>query len=158
MDLLVVAAFALLVVGVIGSVVPLVPGAALSLAGVYLYWWQSGFASPGLLALAAFTVVGLFAVVADHFGGAMAARAGGASLLTTVLASLAGIALLFVAGPVGLLVGVMGVVFAAEFYRTRDARGGARAAVFAALGVLGSAVVQLLVTLSMLVGLAFVAA
>ena len=158
MDVLAVVAFALLVVGVVGSVVPLVPGAALSLAGVYLYWWQSGLATPGLAALVAFTVVGLFAVFADHFGGAMAARAGGASLWTTALASVAGIALLFVAGPVGLLLGVMGVVFAAEFYRTRDVRGGMRAAIFAAIGVFGSAVVQLLVTISMLVGLAVVAA
>ena len=158
MDAVAIVALALLVAGVVGSVVPLVPGAALSLAGIYLYWWHTGYSTPGIVVLVAFTLVGLVAILADHFGGAFAARAGGASLRTTALASVAGIALLFVAGPIGLLVGVMGVGFAAEFDRTRDARGGLRAAVFAAVGVLGSALVQLLVTLSLLVGFAFVIA
>ena len=156
MDLLLLAAVALLVVGVVGSVAPLVPGAALSLAGIYLYWWASGYATPGLVVLAAFTVVGVAAVLADHFGGALAAKAGGASLATTLLASVVGIALLLVTGPVGLLLGVMGVVFAAEFYRTRDAQRGLRAAAYAAVGVLGSAVIQFVVTLSLLVGFLFV--
>ncbi|WP_158059174.1 DUF456 domain-containing protein [Halorussus halophilus] len=155
MELVLLVAIALLLVGVVGSVVPLVPGAALSLAGIYLYWWSSGYTTPGLLVLVAFTVVGVAAILADHFGGALAARAGGASLATTLLASVVGIALLFVTGPIGLLVGVAGVVFATEFYRTRDAEKGLRAGAYAAVGVLGSAVVQFVVTLSLLVGFLF---
>jgi hypothetical protein len=157
MDLFFLAAVALLLAGVVGSVVPVVPGAGLSLAGIYLYWWSSGYAVPGLAALAAFTLVGLAAIVADQFGGALAANAGGASTKTTLLASVVSIPLLFVAGPVGLVLGIAGTVFAAEFYRTRSAGRGARAAAFAAVGVLGSAVVQLVVTLSLLVGFAVVA-
>ncbi|WP_128478647.1 DUF456 domain-containing protein [Halorussus pelagicus] len=157
MDLFFVAAVLLLLAGVVGSVVPVVPGAGLSLAGIYLYWWSSGYATPELGVLVAFTLVGLGAVVADHFGGALAASAGGASIKTTALATVLSIPLLFVAGPVGLVLGIAATVFAAEFYRTRSAGQGARAAVFAAVGVLGSAVVQLVVTLSLLVGFLFVA-
>ncbi|WP_276302330.1 DUF456 domain-containing protein [Halorussus lipolyticus] len=157
MDVFFLVAVALLLAGVVGSVVPVVPGAALSLVGIYLYWWSSGYAVPGLAVLVAFTLVGLLAIVADQFGGALAANAGGASMRTTALASLVSIPLFFVAGPIGLVLGIAGTVFAAEFYRTKSAGQGARAAVFAAVGVLGSAVVQLVVTLSLLVGFLFVA-
>jgi uncharacterized protein YqgC (DUF456 family) len=157
MDVFLLVAIALLLAGVVGSVVPVVPGAGLSLVGIYLYWWSSGYAVPGLAVLAAFTLVGVTAIVADQLGGALAASAGGASVKTTALASVVSIPLLFIAGPVGLVLGIAGTVFAAEFYRTRSAGQGARAAVFAAVGVLGSAVVQSVVTLSLLVGFVFVA-
>lgn len=155
MELIFVVAVALLLAGIVGSVVPVVPGAGLSLVGIYLYWWQTGFASPGVWTVVAFTLVGLAAMVADYFGGALAASAGGASTKTTALATVISIPLLFVAGAVGLVLGVAGVVFAAEFYRTQNAGQGARAATYAAVGVLGSAVVQLIVTLSLLVGFLF---
>jgi uncharacterized protein YqgC (DUF456 family) len=156
MDWFFAAAVVLLLSGVVGSVVPVLPGAALSLVGIYLYWWHTGFVTPGVWAVAAFTAVGLAAMVADYFGGAIAAGAGGASLKTTALATVISVPLLFVAGPVGLMLGITGTVFAAEFYRTRSAGRGARAAAFAGVGVLGSAVVQFVVTLSLLIGFLFV--
>lgn len=58
-----VAAVVLVVAGVVGSLVPSVPGPALPLAGDYLHWWATGYAEPGLAALAGFTVAGLAAVV-----------------------------------------------------------------------------------------------
>lgn len=156
MDLFFLAAVTLLLAGVVGSVVPVVPGAGLSLVGIYLYWFSSGYAVPGLAVLVAFTLVGLTAIVADQFGGALAASAGGASMKTTALASVVSIPLLFVVGPIGLVLGIAGTVFLAEFYRTQSAGQGVRAATFAAVGVLGSAIVQLVVTLSLLVGFLFV--
>ena len=152
MDLFFVAAVVLLLAGVVGSVVPVVPGAGLSLVGIYLYWWSSGYAEPGFWVLVAFTLVGLAAIATDQLGGALAAGAGGASMKTTALATVVSIPLVFVAGPVGLVLGVAGVVLAAEFYRTQNAGQSARAAAFAAVGVLGSAVVQFVVTLSLLAG------
>lgn len=157
MELVLLVAVALLLVGVVGSVVPLIPGAGLSLAGIYLYWWQTGYATPGLWVLVGFTLVGVAAIVADYVGGALAAGAGGASTKTVVLATVVSIPLIFVVGPVGLVLGVAGVVFAAELYYTHDAGQGVRAGIFAAVGVLGSSVVQLVVTLSLLVGFLLVA-
>ncbi|EMA42178.1 hypothetical protein C448_11626 [Halococcus morrhuae DSM 1307] len=152
-DWFVVGSLALLVVGVVGSVVPLVPGTLSSLVGVYLYWWTSGYTDPGPLLLAALTVVGVLALVADYFGGAVSARAGGASMVTTTLAAIVGIALFFVVGPLGIVLGVAGTVFVVEFYRHRDPERSLRAALYAAVGVLASTVVQLLVTVTMLVAL-----
>jgi hypothetical protein len=149
-------ALALLVLGVVGSAVPTLPGAVLSVAGVLLYWWSTGFTDPSLVVLAGLLAVGLFTVAVDWFGGAMAARVGGASLTTTALASVVGLVLLFVAGPVGVLVGVAGTVFALEFYRNRDVGTSGRSALYATVGILGSAVVQVLLTGSMLVAFVFV--
>ncbi|MFB6155184.1 MAG: DUF456 domain-containing protein [Haloferacaceae archaeon] len=158
LDAFALAALALLVLGVVGSAVPALPGAALSLAGVLLYWWSTGYADPGPLALAGFLAVGLLTVAVDWFAGAMAARAGGASMATTALAALAGLLFLFVAGPLGVLVGVAGTVFAVEFYRNRDADASGRTAAYATVGMLGSAVVQVLLTGAMLVAFLLVLA
>lgn len=155
-DPVVVVAVALLVGGVVGSVVPLVPGALLSLGGVFLYWWSTGYTSPGPVLLAVLVLAGVATLVVDYFAGAISAKAGGASTLTTALAGVVGLVLFFVTGPLGIVLGVAGTVFAVEFYRHRDARQGGRAALFAAVGVLGSAVVQALLTASILVAMVLV--
>lgn len=149
-------ALALCVVGVVGSVVPLLPGALASLAGVFLYWWSTGYADPGPIVLAALTLVGLVTLAVDWAGGAIAARAGGASFITTGIATGVGIALLLVTGPVGLLAGVAGTVFVLEFYRERNAEASARAALYATVGVLASNAVQVLLTGTILVAFLFV--
>ena len=148
---LAIVALALLVVAVAGSVVPLLPGALLSLVGVLLYWWQSGYAEPGPILLVALVLVGLVGVIADYFAGAVSAAAGGASTVTTALAAIVGVVLFFVAGPLGVVVGVMSTVFAVEFYRHRDPERSLRTAIYAAVGMLASTVIQALLTVTMLV-------
>jgi uncharacterized protein YqgC (DUF456 family) len=143
-------ALGLLVLGVVGSLIPGLPGAILSLSGVYLFWWQSGYTEPGLLLLVGLTLVGLLTVAVDWLAGALAAKASGASTTTTVLAGLAGLVLLFVAGPFGVILGIAGVVFAVEFSRGGDAEASLRSAAITTLGMLGSNLVQALLTGSML--------
>lgn len=150
MELLALVALVLLVVGVVGSVVPLLPGALCSLAGVYLYWWVSGYAVPGPVILVGLTLLGLVALVVDYFSGPIAARAGGASLATTAIAAVVGFALFFVAGPFGILLGIAGTVFAIEFYRNDDVDASLRTAAYATVGVLASSAVQLVLTAAML--------
>jgi hypothetical protein len=149
-------ALGLLVLGVVGSLIPGLPGAILSLAGVYLFWWQSGYTEPGVLLLVGLTLVGLVTVAVDWLAGALAAKASGASTQTTVLAGLAGLVLLFVAGPFGVIIGIAGVVFAVEFYRGGDAEASLRSAAITTLGMLGSNIVQALLTGSMLAVMVFV--
>ena len=154
-DVVAVIAIVLLVAGVVGCVAPAVPGPPLSLAGVYLYWWGSGFSKPGTALLVALTVLGVLAIVADLASEVVSARVGGASLTTSVIAGVVGIVLLAVAGPAIALLAVVATVFALEYRRHRDAARGARAAAVVVVGMLGSAAIQLLLTASMLA--AFVA-
>jgi len=150
-ELLVLVSVALLVVGVLGSVAPLLPSGLLSLAGVLLYWGQTGYSEPSLFVLLGFTAVALVTVAVDLFAGAFAAKAGGASTLTTTIAAVIGVALVFVAGPLGIIAGIAGTVFLIEYWRGDGVRDGVRAAVYATVGTLGSSVAQLLLTTSMLV-------
>lgn len=152
---LVVLAFVLLAGGVVGSLVPQMPGAPLSLAGVYCYWYATG--EPGVWLLAGLTLVGVLTWVVDVAGGAIAARAGGASTTTAVLAGVVALVLFFLTGPLGIILGVAATVFAVEFYRQQDARKGLRAALVTTVGMLASSVVQAILTGSILLAMLGVA-
>jgi hypothetical protein len=149
LDTLALAAVALCVVGVIGSIVPGVPGALASLAGLGVYWWATG--DPGPLVLAVLAATCLIALAADLLAGPLAAKVGGAETRTSLLAGVVGVALLFVLGPVGVVVGIAGTVLALEFNRHGDLERAGRAAVATTVGALGSVLVQLLATLAVLV-------
>lgn len=144
-------ALALLVLGIVGSVVPLLPGPLLSLAGVLGYWWATGYDEPGLVALVVLVILGVMALLLDYLGSAVAARAGGASLTTSLAGGVVGLVLLFVFGPVGMLLGVVGTVFLLELRRHGDAEAGVRTALLTAVGTLASAVVQVVLTAAMLI-------
>lgn len=132
--------------GVVGAVLPLLPGGLLSVVGVLGYWWSTGYGEPSALIVAALVVVGLLTMFVDHFGGAIAARAGGGSVVTTAVAVLVGIVLLFLAGPLGFIVGIAATVFAVEFIQHADTERGLRVALYATVGVLASTVVQVVLT------------
>ncbi|MDY6817107.1 MAG: DUF456 domain-containing protein [Halobacteriales archaeon] len=149
-DVVLLAALALLVLGVIGSLTPILPGGVLSLTGIYLYWWAGNW-QPGIVFLLGVTAIGLLAVIVDYGAGALAARAGGASWQTSLLAALVGLVLLVLTGPLGMLAGLIGTVFVLEFRDTRDFRGGLRAATYTTIGLLGSGVLQAVLTGSILV-------
>ncbi|MGQ3413295.1 DUF456 domain-containing protein [Natrinema sp. LN54] len=151
-DAVTILAVALLVGGVAGTVVPLVPGGLLSLAGLGVYWWGSGFSDPGTITLAVLALLGVLTVVVELFGGSIAARAGGASWVTSAAAAVVGILLMVVTGPVGLLVGLFGTVFVLEFVRNGELEGSTRSAVYTTAGVLASTAVQVLLTVSILLG------
>ena len=143
-------AVALLVAGIAGTLIPLVPGGLLSLAGVYLYWWHTG--DLGAVAIAVFTLLGLLTLLTEFFGGAVSAKYGGASWRTTAVAAVVGLALMVVTGPLGLLVGLFGTVFALEVARGGEIDHSVRSATYATLGILASTAVQVLLTTGILLG------
>lgn len=149
-------ALVLVAVGVLGAVLPLLPGGLLSAAGVLLYWHSTGYAEPSVVLVAALVAVGLLTTFVDYFAGAIAARAGGASVLTTAAAVLVGLVLLFVAGPLGFILGLAATVFAVEFAQHADAEAGFRVALYSTVGVLASTVVQVILTSAVLVALVVV--
>lgn len=156
-DPLVAVAFALLVGGVAGSVVPVLPSGLLSLSGVLLYWFASGYSEPGLLVLSGLLFVAAIATVIEWLSGAISAKAGGASTRTTVIATLVGLVGLTV-GPVGFLAGTAGTVFVLTYLEIGDAQESVRAAGVTLLGMLTSSVLQLLLTGGVLVAMVLVAA
>lgn len=136
--------------GVLGSVVPLVPGALFSLAGVGFYRFSTG--EPGWVVVALLVVLAVLALAVDYLGGAVAARAGGASLRTSAVAAVAALGLALVLGPLGVLVGVVGAVLVLEVRAHGDLDAGARTAAVTLLGSLVAALLQVLLTGAVLVG------
>lgn len=144
MDAAVLLAVGVLGIGMVASVLPLLPSGLVSLAGVGLYRWHTG--EPGIGILAVLVLLCLVALAVDWFGGALGASAGGASIRTTLLAAVVGLLCLPLGGPIGVLLGVSVTVLVLEYYRHGDAEASLRSAVAATVGVLASAAVQLVCT------------
>jgi len=153
-DLVMLLALALLVAGVVGSVVPLVPAGPLSVAGVLVYYFLAPPSAPtlGLGWVAAFVIVGLVAFAVEHLGGALASKAGGAETTTMVFAGVASLALFLVLGPLGIVVGTAVAVVGAELYAGKEPVEAARAAGYTVAGLLASSLAQFVLTLSILGG------
>lgn len=137
---------ALLVAGVVGSVLPILPGAVLSLVGLLGYafvvgtgeiWW-------GWLALLAGAAA--LAAVFDVVATTVAARRGGSTTRAATAGLVVGVALTLPLGPLGLFGGIAGTVFLAEYRRGRSPRESATAAGYATAGVLASGVAQVAIT------------
>ncbi|MXR42650.1 DUF456 family protein [Halobaculum sp. WSA2] len=153
-DLITAAAVLVLVAGVVGSVVPLVPAGPLSATGVLVYYFLAPPSAPALGVgwVVVFVLVGLIAFAVEHLGGAFASKAGGAETTTMVVAGVASLALFFVLGPLGIVVGTALAVLGAELYAGKEPVAAARAAGYTLAGMLASSVAQLALTLSVLVG------
>lgn len=148
-DVVLVVALALLVLGVVASLFPAVPGAIFTLAGILFYWWQTG--EPGTVALVVLLLLAFTAIVLDYLAGVVSARAGGASWSTTAVATVAGIVFTFVLGPIGFMLGTAVVVFVTEFARHGDVKRSWKAAFYTTVGVAVSTFVRVLLNIIVLV-------
>ena len=138
-------AFALLVGGVVGSTLTRVPGAALSLAGVYLYWWGTGYAEPAPLTLALLTLVALL-VLAGRALDTLTTRVGEASTVTATVGGVVGLLLFPFLGTTGLVLGTVVTVFVLEYLRRRDAKRSVVAALAVVFGTFASRLIRVLMT------------
>ncbi|MFB6115172.1 MAG: DUF456 domain-containing protein [Candidatus Nanohalobium sp.] len=151
MELFAGLAVVLLIVGVVGSFLPMVPGALLSIAGVSVYWWSTGFTQPNIFVVVLLYLTGLTALLFDLFAGAIGSKAGGASDRTVHAAAVAGVLFFFIGGPVGTIVGITLVVYFREYLLTNDSGESRKAALYTTASMLGSTVVQGVLTGLMLI-------
>lgn len=143
-----IGAIALIVVGVVGTVVPVLPGAILVFGGIALAAWIDDFTriSPWLLALLG--ALTAFAWVVDYLAAAAGAKRAGASrqaIVGAAIGTVAGIA----SGLWGLL--FMPLVGAAlgEYLARRDLRRAGKAGVATWLGILLGTAVKVAIVLTM---------
>jgi len=144
-------AFALVVAGVVATLLPIVPGPLLSWIGVVVFWVNSGFSEPGIGWVLVVSVLAAAALFVDYFGGVLSARIGGASTTTALAAVVVGIVLGLVGlGPVGFLVGTGVTVFGLEYYRHENGERAMKSTAVTLGGMLGSAIAQFVLTLVIL--------
>ena len=120
-----------MLIGLLGSVLPALPGVPLIFASALVYAWLTDFEVVGGLVVVLLGLFALLAFVADYLGTAYGARRFGASNWGTVGGALGGLfgalagSLLFGIGALfGVLIGSVAGVFVGEYLRRE--RGGAR--------------------------------
>jgi len=145
----------LLFVGLIGTLVPGLPGIALVLGGILFYAWQTDFTVVGIGTVLTLTVVAALAVLADYFGSALGAKyAGGKkwALIGTVVGAFIG----FFVGVVGMFVGAFVGALVGALIEGNNEQRAMKIALYSMVGIVGSALVQFLLAGVMIV--AFVVA
>lgn len=140
----------LLIAGIIGSLIPMAPGALFSLAGIGVYFFYSD--DPSLLFVVLGVITGLFTLLVDWFSGAVASKYGGASTRTSMAAGVMGLlGFIFLGGPIGLALAVAATVFIREYLIHGEEEDSFKAALYTTIGVLGSGVIQVMLTGSIFV-------
>jgi uncharacterized protein YqgC (DUF456 family) len=120
-------AWLVMLVGLAGVVLPVLPGLALIWAAALAYGLLAGWGSSGPWLFALITVLGLGGSLAEIWATGAGARLSGASLTSVLAGAALGLIGLFIGGPLAALAGLLGGVLLAEYGRLRDWRAAARA-------------------------------
>jgi len=131
-----------LAAGLVGLVVPVVPGALLLVAGTFLVAWAEGFTRVGWGIVAVSVLVAALVAMVDVLAGVLGAKAFGASRWAALGASLGLLAGLFFGVP-GILLGPVVGAMAFEAWRNPDVARAAKAGLGTALGLLVGGAVKL---------------
>ncbi|MEO6155925.1 MAG: DUF456 family protein [Thermomonas sp.] len=115
-------AAALVMIGLIGTVLPALPGLPLVFAGMFVAAWAGGFQQVGIPMLVLLGVLTLVSLAVDFWATALGAKRVGASRTAIVGAMLGMLVGLFL-GPIGLLMGPFAGALAGELLHRRRLSG-----------------------------------
>lgn len=143
-----IAAVLMIVVGVVGTVMPALPGAVLVFGGIALAAWIDGFARISGWTVGVAAVLTALAFAADYVAAAMGAKKAGASTLAIVGAALGTIA--------GVFTGLVGLIFMpllgaalGELIAQRNLRRAGKVGVATWLGLLVGTAVKVAIVFTM---------
>ena len=142
--------FLLMLIGLIGTVLPIIPGTILIFAGALLYALVDQFQAVGWPTLVVLGVLTVVATTADLWVSSIGAKIGGASGWSVLIGLLAGLAGFMIFNLVGAIIGAILGVLLTEIVRLGDLRQALKAGGGWLVGWLLSTVVQLGVGLIML--------
>ncbi len=147
--LLYIASAALILVGVIGVVLPALPGVPLVFAGMLLAAWTDSFRLIPIWVVALLAVLTALALVIDFLASVLGAKRIGASKLAIFGAAVGTVAGLFFSLP-GLLLGPFIGALVGEWLHSRDVHHATRVGVGTWIGMLVGAIFKLMLTCAML--------
>lgn len=139
----------LMLVGVIGTVLPIIPGTILIFAGAFLYALVEGFQAVGWPTIVVLGVLAAVATTADLWASSIGAKLGGASGWSVLIGLVAGLVGLVVFSLPGAIIGAVLGVLLTEIVRVGDWRLALKAGSGWVVGWALSTVVQLGVGLIM---------
>lgn len=138
----------LMVAGLAGAVVPVLPGAPLIFAGALLHAFMTDFQTLGVGRLAILAVLALVASVLEHLAGALGARkfgGGRGAMVGAVIGVVVGLAW----PPFGLLICPIAGAIIGELIRTRALAPSVRTGMGTALGLIAGVAMHLALGLVM---------
>ena len=139
----------LMVAGLVGAVMPVMPGAALVLAGTVLGAWIDGFQRVGGWTVGVLVALALLSWVLDYAAGVLGAKKVGASKQALIGAALGTVLGLFL-GFVGVLVMPFVGAAAGEYLARRDHRAAARVGVATGLGLVVAMIAKVVIAFVMI--------
>ena len=110
----------LILIGIVGTVAPLLPGLPLALAGLLLYGYMTDFANFSGWMIVVFVVLTVMTFLIDFFGPALGAAGRKASRYGTIGAVVGTIFGIFVFGPLGIVIGPLIGAFLAEYFVSKN--------------------------------------
>lgn len=113
-------AILIMIVGLVGSVFPLLPGPPIVWLGALFYAVQTHFAVVGWITLVGLALLAIAAVSSDFWIAALGNRQAGASGWATLFSTIGGMIGLFTFGLPGMLIGSLLGVLLPEWRRWRD--------------------------------------
>ena len=140
----------LFVVGLIGVIVPVLPGVGLIFAGIVVYAVATDFSEIGVVSLIIFGAISLLTWLMSYAGAAYGAKVGGGSRLTVAATLIGALVGLMVLGPIGLFVGAFVGAVVMALWQRRSQEQAFKIALSSVVGIVGATVVQFIVGLSMI--------
>ncbi|MCM5678995.1 DUF456 domain-containing protein [Schlegelella sp. S2-27] len=150
-----VLALMLMGLGVLGTVLPALPGTVLVLAGIVIAAWIDGFVRVSGWTVGAIAVLAVIAWAADYVAALLGARKAGASPLALAGAAIGTLLGVFT-GFIGLLFMPLAGAMAGEYWARRDARRATQVGLATWIGLLVATVVKVVLAFVM-IGVFFVA-
>jgi uncharacterized protein YqgC (DUF456 family) len=126
---------ALVVIGIIGTVMPALPGAPVVFVGLLIAAWAEGFQKVGWFTLAILAILTILSFVVDFFASAMGAKRVGASWAALFCAAAGAIVGLFFGLP-GFILGPFVGAVAGEYAARRNWRQASRVGLGTWIGML----------------------
>ena len=147
--LLYLAAVALVIVGLLGTVLPVLPGALFVFLGLTLAAWADDFTRVGVVGLTIIGVLGLVSWGADFAATYLGAKRVGASPQALVGATLGGAIGLFLGLP-GMILGPFAGAVGGELIARRELRRAGKVGLGTWLGLVAAAVVKVILAFMMI--------
>ena len=139
---------ALVIIGLLGVVLPALPGLPLMFAGMWLAAWAGGYAQVGVGTVIMLALLTLLSVGVDVAAALLGAKRVGASRLALVGAAIGTVVGLFM-GFVGILVGPFVGALAGEWLHGRKLHMAAKVGVGTWIGIVFAAVLKLTLAFAM---------
>ena len=139
----------LVVVGLLGTVLPVLPGIALVFAGLLLAAWADGFDRVGAVGLVIIGGLGALGLIADFLASILGAKRVGASPQALIGATAGGLIGIFF-GLVGMIVGPFVGAVAGELLARRELLRAGRVGVGTWIGLVVAAVLKVVIAFLMI--------